>query len=133
MEDGLDGYRRAFAYTTIGKLTRSKFPIAPLDIDPLVLQVFSGNTSMAVSIINEVATSDFNLVINGKGEIDLPPDTDVSPDTYLSPSSNIPVKYKAPKIFPRQPHQKVEKKGRKHQTDSSADRFGDHGGADNTD
>ena len=121
MEDSLDGYRRAFAYTKIRALKKSDFPIAALDIDSLVLNVFSGDASLAVTIINEVATHDFNYVINGKGEIDLRP-----PDTTTSQESNTQVVYNAPKIYPRQPHQNVERKGTKHKTTSKADEFGDH-------
>jgi hypothetical protein len=85
--------RILFARKRVGSLRVSELPIAALSIDPLVLTVFAGDAALAVTVINEVATMEFDLVINAKGEIDLPPKAELKSD------EEIKVRYQEPKVL----------------------------------
>ncbi|MFZ2199200.1 MAG: hypothetical protein WAV40_00185 [Microgenomates group bacterium] len=58
-------------------------------------------------------------IVNQQQKFDLPPLPEV-------PKSSIEIPLKLPTVLARQPDQRVERKGSRHQTTSRADNLGDH-------
>ena len=76
----------------IGNLKVSELPIAPLDVNSLILTVFSGDSQLAVRVISHIATTRYDLVINQEGKIDLPP------NTVKKPEEKLVIRHKDPTI-----------------------------------
>lgn len=77
------------ARKSLGELKTSELPIGPLKVSSALFMLLQDYGHVA-TIVSEIATTEFGLVINSEGKIDLPP-KDVK-----EPEKTLQVRYKAP-------------------------------------